>query len=79
MNAVFQIVITGLLTINLFMLGIIMKRIDRIEDCLENKVDQDDCDKQHGRQDTTNRNLWDAIDLHSHEGLPAGSRVTRGR
>ena len=78
-----QYLLSGLIAavsaVILFLLGLILNRLSRLEEKLDGKVDKAFCDHQ---QETCQREygqerFWEEFNRHSHTGLPADSKVTR--
>lgn len=83
--------ISALLTLVVFLLGLIIRRLGGLEEKLDKKQSKEDCQHQmllchdnrmQYRQDVAQRierqeEIWEALSRHSHTGLAPDSKVTR--
>lgn len=69
------------------MAGYIIHRLNKIEDKLDVKVDEKECVERRencparngvARAADQDKDLWDALHKHTHEGIPGSGRVIRG-
>lgn len=70
-------VVSALCSVILAVLGWLGRRMTRIEEKLDGKLDKAecrDCSAEHKEQFSE---VWDALAKHSHTGLETTSRVTR--
>lgn len=70
-------VISTLCAINLFMLGLLWKRLTSIEEKLDMKLGKEECNKCARDIKKEIDDVWQAHGKHSHTGLDGASRVIR--
>ena len=80
---VIEYVLAGVLTLfgaaMTILLGLILSRLNRVDNKLDEKMDKADCVKQQAtcKELFGTCDFWDQFGRHSHTGLASDSKVTR--
>ena len=59
------------------LLAMILQRLSKLEDKLDGKQENAECERREKRFSQTIEDIWDVLNKHSHEGLSPTSKVTR--
>lgn len=78
MYVVFTLIGTILVMLfSVLLQGVVLYRLNRVEEKLDRKTDKANCIREVAKQSNEFGELWQAVNKHSHSGLPGDSRVIR--